>query len=63
MRYSTIWPGHRNSSSVPIRRGDPALAECVAVAFYGAYDVEVLDDSFDYYTELDNIEQDCLDAT
>lgn len=43
--------------------GDPALAECVAVAFYGAYDVEVLDDSFDYYTELDNIEQDCLDAT
>ncbi len=40
--------------------GDPELAECVAVGFFAAHDVDTLDESFDFFTEFDNIEQDCL---
>ncbi|MCY7298968.1 MAG: hypothetical protein LH616_07150 [Ilumatobacteraceae bacterium] len=43
--------------------GDPELAECVAVAFYGTPDVDQLDGSIDLYNEFDNLEQDCLSAT
>lgn len=40
--------------------GDTVLAECVAVGFFAAHDLDTLDDSFDYLTGFDNIEQDCL---
>ena len=40
--------------------GDAELAECVTVGFFGTYDIDELDDSFDYVSEFDNIEQDCL---
>lgn len=42
--------------------GDPSLAECVAVGFFANYDIATLDGSFDYFTESDNIEQDCLNT-
>jgi hypothetical protein len=43
--------------------GNTALAECVAVQFYSRHSVDDPgDDSLDYFSELDSIEQDCLDA-
>ena len=40
--------------------GNPALAECVAVTLYASYLFD--DESSDYWTAADGIEQDCLDA-
>jgi hypothetical protein len=42
--------------------GDPALAECVAVAYFGAHDATSMYESFEYYDEFDALQQDCLTA-
>ena len=42
--------------------GKPALAECVAVAFFAHFTFEDFDGSVDIDSALSSIEQDCLDT-
>jgi len=43
--------------------GDAGLAECAAVAFFGAHDLDMIDESFDYFAEMDIAEQGCLSTS
>jgi hypothetical protein len=42
--------------------GKPALAECVALAFFAHNSFDYTDPYFDYWSDLDTVEQQCLDS-